>query len=224
MRPRARQAPGGAGAAQEPAPAARAARRGLAVATRQRQRRTGTRRDEARGRPSACPGSLDPSRTRGRSSLRNAHRGARRRPSVRAPRPYFAAPAVPVRARGDHWGHRAVHPRPRGAIALAAMLVSTGYVAPGLGGEVFIREDETLYGLGRSPRGRGGLAPRRNCTSSAGLIPVRAGHSCPRWTMPGMCWVHPACAGRRLHAERVRGACGCSPARARWPLRAVSPP
>ena len=34
----------------------------------------------------------------------------------------------------------------------------------------------------------------------------------------------PARAGRRLHAERVRGAGGYSPARARWPLRAVSPP
>ena len=98
-------------------------------------------------------------------------------------------------------------------------------------------------GIHRSarPRGPASCAPRPDCPSGSprlragrsllarfeadlGSIPVRAGHSWPRWTMPGMCWVHPACAGRRLHAECVRGACGCSPARARWPLRAVSPP
>ena len=127
----------GADAAQVPAPAARAARRGLAVATRRRHRRTGgpgetklevdrrrtrdrlTRlerelkklaaqrqnRRQRRGAPRG-PGPvhrrLYECGQEHAAASPDAHRGARRRPDVRDPRPHFAAPAVPARKRGNH--------------------------------------------------------------------------------------------------------------------------
>ena len=48
------------------------------------------------------------------AALPDAHRGARRRPDVRHPRPHVAPPALPPRARGHHHRHRGVHPRPAG--------------------------------------------------------------------------------------------------------------